>query len=264
LHQYPLDRFTAMASLGARDIATIRGLGETAVAVRRHETIRREGQPVDGVWLMLHGWVASSMLLPAGQRQIVKVHIAGDMLGTPSMALERAADTLTALTDGWIARVPLARLRALFDDAPRVAALLLMAVQLERVALMDAVAAIGKTSARERLANFLVDLHQRLSQVGLTQGASFDMPLTQEQIGDALGLTAVHVNRTIRALEREGLIARRGQTITLGDLPMLERLSPLPRRTPWFDPDWLPAGTGGPASDDGAAVEPAPTRAARA
>ena len=253
LHLYPLDRFTAMAALGAHDIATLRGLGDAAVAVRRHETIRREGQPVDSIWLMLHGWVASSMLLPGGQRQIVKVHIAGDMLGTPSMALQRAADTLTALTDGWVARVPLARVRALFDEAPRVAALLLMAVKWERVALMDAVAAIGKTSARERLAAFLLDLHQRLTQVGLTQGARFDLPLTQEQIGDALGLTSVHVNRTIRALEREGMIVRHGQTVTLQDLPMLQRLSPLPRRAPWFDADWLPAAIDGAVADAGTA-----------
>jgi len=67
------------------------------------------------------------------------------------------------------------------------------------------------------------------------------MPLTQELLGDALGLTAVHVNRTMRLLEREGLIARHGQRIAFGDIEALRKISPVPPRHVRFDPAWLPA-----------------------
>jgi hypothetical protein len=68
----------------------------------------------------------------------------------------------------------------------------------------------------------------------------FDLPLTQELLGGALGLTAVHVNRTMRLLEREGLIARHGQRVVLGDIEALRKISPVPPRRIRFDPAWLP------------------------
>jgi CRP-like cAMP-binding protein len=188
----------------------------------------------------IRGWISSSILLRSGNRLVQKIHLPGDILGTPSMVLPRAADTLTAITESVTAFVPYDRLGRLYRDLPRLAALFTMAVQLERLALMDALAVTGKASAREQLARLLIDLHARLTPIGAVEDEGFVLPLTQEIIGDLLGLTAVHVNRTIRALETEGLVARSGQRVRLLDLAALRRLSPLSQRQPQFEPTWLP------------------------
>ncbi len=238
---YPLTRFHEQASLSDEEVEVLRGLGEADFVCRRNATIRREREPVDGIYLLLEGWATSAIRLPAGQRQIVKVHIAGDMMGTPSMVLDTAADTLTAVTECRVSKVPLSRMREVLIAHPRIGPLFFMTVQIERLALMDIVAAMGKSSARERLVRLLLDLHDRLARIGAVEDGRFDLPLTQELLGDVLGLTAVHVNRTMRLLEREGLIARQGQRIALADIEMLRKISPLPPRRIRFDPAWLPA-----------------------
>lgn len=237
---YPLTRFLELATLTPEEAIALRELGGAEQRFRRNGVIRRDREPMHCFHLLLEGWATSAIRLPNGQRQIVKIHIAGDMMGTPSMALETSADTLTALTDCRIAEVPFARLRTLLATHRRMGALFMMAVQVERVALMDIVASMGKSSARERLATLLLDLHDRLSTTGAVESASFDLPLTQEQIGDVLGITAVHVNRTMRLLERDGLVARHGHRIALSNLAALRQISPLPPRRVRFDPPWLP------------------------
>jgi CRP-like cAMP-binding protein len=237
---YPLTRFNEQGSLTEDEAAVLRALGESAALHRRQSVIRRERAAVDSIYMLIEGWVTSAIRLPSGQRQVVKVHIAGDMLGTPSMVLHHAADTLTAITDCRVAALPLTRLRELLIAYPRLGPLFFMSVQVERLALMDIVAAMGKASARERLVRLLLDLHDRLAKIGAAENACFDMPLTQELLGDVLGLTAVHVNRTMRLLEREGLIARHGQRISLVDLERLRKISPVPPRQIRFDPVWLP------------------------
>lgn len=237
---YPIHRFRAFAALTAREEQALLALGDDEVVRRRGETFQREGDSVRGIHILNKGWVSSSILLRSGNRLVQKVHLPGDMLATPSMVLPRAADTLTAITEAVTAFVPYERLGRLYHDLPRLAALLTMAAQMERLALMDALAVTSKASAREQLARLLLDLHARLTPIGAVQEDGFVMPLTQEIIGDLLGLTAVHVNRTIRAMEAEGLVARSGHRIRLLDLVALRRLSPLSPRQPQFEPAWLP------------------------
>ncbi|WP_230483067.1 Crp/Fnr family transcriptional regulator [Sphingomonas sp. Leaf21] len=237
---YPIHRYRALAELTPQEERALLTLGEDEVVRRRGETFQREGDTARGVHMHIRGWISSSILLRSGNRLVQKIHLPGDILGTPSMVLPRAADTLTAITESVTAFVPYDRLGRLYRDLPRLAALFTMAVQLERLALMDALAVTGKASAREQLARLLIDLHARLTPIGAVEDEGFVLPLTQEIIGDLLGLTAVHVNRTIRALETEGLVARSGQRVRLLDLAALRRLSPLSQRQPQFEPTWLP------------------------
>ncbi len=238
---YPIHRYRAFADLTRTEVELLGTLGDGEVVRRRGETFQREGDAVSGFYLHLKGWVASSIILRSGNRLIQKVHLPGDMLGTPTMVLSKAADTLTAITESVTAHVPYERILRLYETAPRLAALFMVAVQMERLALMDMLAITGNASAREQLARLLVDLHTRLTPIGMVEDDAFDLPLTQEVIGDLLGLTGVHVNRTVRAMEDEGLIARRGHRVRLLDVDRLRQLSPLPPRQPAFEPAWLPA-----------------------
>ncbi|HWV13399.1 MAG TPA: Crp/Fnr family transcriptional regulator [Sphingobium sp.] len=208
--------------------------------IARNRTIRREGDAPQSVYMLLEGWVLSSMTLADGGRQILKVHLPGDILGTPSMALDKAAETLTALTPVKLRPISLSAFGGLFTRAPHMAALMFLSVQQERVMLMDRLCSIGRTSAECRLADFLVHLHSRLNVIQPGIGPRFEHPLTQEQIGDVIGLTAVHVNRVFRMLEEKKLILRDGHMIELLDIPALRKLSGVPSRTLAQDLSWLP------------------------
>ncbi|MEH3103219.1 MAG: Crp/Fnr family transcriptional regulator [Sphingomonas phyllosphaerae] len=217
----------------------MRSLGEAPVSLPRHAVLRREGEAPRYVYILVNGWVGASVLLPGGERQIVKFHLPGDMLGTPSMCLEQAADTLTALTAVTIRRVPLAAFGALFTSSPRFAAAMFLSVQRERVALMDRLAAIGRTPAIARVAALLLDVEERLRALGVASEDGFDMPLTQEQIGDHLGLTAVHVNRVFRQMAENKLVSRDRHRVVLIDAPRLRAMSARQQRVMTSDVAWL-------------------------
>ena len=185
---YPIHRFRALANLTDREERALRELGPIETQRRRGETFQREGDQLSGFYLHNGGWISSSIVLRSGKRLIQKVHLPGDILGTPSMALRAAADTLTCITDAVTAHVSYARFRELYTRAPRVAALFTMAVQIERLSLMDMLAAVGHASARARLSRLLLDLRARLSPLRLVEDDAFDLPLTQEVLGDLLGL----------------------------------------------------------------------------
>lgn len=223
----PLHRFEEFFPLSEEDRERVRLLGEPPASLPRHAVLRREGEAPRHIYLLLSGWVGASVLLP------------GDVLGTPSMCLAQAADTLTALTPVTISRVPLAAFGALFAASPRFAAAMFLSVQRERVALMDRLAAVGRTPAIARVAALLLDVEERLRALGGAGDNGFDLPLTQEQIGDHLGLTAVHVNRVFRHMSETGLVARERQRIVLLDPARLRSMSARQQRVMTRDAGWM-------------------------
>ncbi len=237
---YPLHRYRSFANLTSAEEQALLDLGDPPVVHQKGETFQREGETVQGFHLHISGWIISSVVLRSGDRLIQKVHLPGDMLGTPNAVLTKAADSLTAITEATTAFVPFARFGQLFVDLPRLAALFTIAVQMERLALLDMLAAANNASSSERLARLLLDLHQRLDAIGAVEADAFHIPLTQEQMGDLLGITPVHMNRTVRAFDKNGWIARHDHHVKLLDIAALRAISPLPLRCPAFEPSWLP------------------------
>ncbi len=237
---YPIHRYQALASLTPTEEHTLRSLGDPEQHHARHDVLQREGQPIDGFHLLSAGWAISSIDLTNGKRSIQKLHLPGDMLGTPNMVLATAAYRLTAVTDLVTSFVPFDRFGALFRTAPRIAALFLMATQLERLMLMDTLAMVGTASSKERVARLLLDIHARLTPLGDVVDDGFHLPITQEVMSDLLGMTNVHMNRMLRELDREGVIERQGHRVRLNDIAALKGIAAMPFREPRFQPDWLP------------------------
>lgn len=229
-----------MADLSDDDVAVFRHLGEPPISHPRGAIIRQEGAPTVGVYLLIDGWVSSAITLRSGQRQIQKLHLPGDMLGTPSMVLPTAADTLTALTETTTIFVDLDTMGRMFAAQPRLATLFLMAVQMERLTLIDALASAGHTTATENMAHLLLDLHRRLSALGWVRDDAFAFPVTQDVLGDLLGITAIHTNRILQEMSKRRLIRVEQRIMHLLDMNALRELSPLPMRKPLFEPSWLP------------------------
>jgi CRP/FNR family transcriptional regulator, anaerobic regulatory protein len=232
-------RLGEFASLSSRERAALAGLLEPVQHWPRHHVLRHEGADPSHIYLLTKGWVASSIALASGKQQIVKVHLPGDLMGEPSLCLTATADCLTAMTPIAVRAISKSRLMATFQTYPRIALSLFLSAQKERVALMESLAVIGQAPAHVRIAATLTHLFDRLSQSGDAPGGIFQMPLTQRDLGDLIGITPVHVNRTLREMDRLNLIKRSDQTIFLLDVDRLRRVAGLPARDYVYRPDWI-------------------------
>lgn len=208
---------------------------------RRGTIIRPEHSAPGDIFVVQSGWLFCSALLEDGRRQIVRLHFRGDLLGLDGLAFSEAPDGICALTDAHVCIIDRVRLGRLFADHPRLGALLFAAQQVDRVTLTDRLISLGRNSARGRVAALLLWIASRLRFADLAVDAGFALPLTQEEIGDLTGLTAVHVNRTMRVLSEQGLIARSGNTLRILKRDELARVANYNDRGEVIDQSWLPA-----------------------
>lgn len=220
--------------------AALDRLEERERALRRGGTLLREKDRAGELYVLRKGLMMSSVLLDDGSRQILRFLFPGDLIAISSLVYREAPETVTALTDAAVASFERSALSRLLADHPRLAALLLACDQIERVALTDRLAALGRTSAKARVAAILIEIRDRLRMMDKSVGESFALGLTQEEIGDATGLTAVHVNRMLRQLEEEGMIARESGRLTFTDERALCRAANYVDRYAGLDLSWLP------------------------
>ncbi|MES1984128.1 MAG: Crp/Fnr family transcriptional regulator [Pseudomonadota bacterium] len=216
-------------------------LEESQRKVKRGVIIQRTNEPVNELFVLRHGRVMSYIILPDGSRQILRVYFPGDFIGSASTIYSKAPESLVALADSVLCPFDKAGLRVLLEEYPRVAALMFVLSQTERVALTDRLASLGRTSAKARVAAFLLDIVHRLRVMNDDVTNTFDLKLTQEEIGDAVGLTSVHVNRMVRQMETEGLIARSDGLYTILDEKKLTEIGHYTDRYSDLNLDWLPS-----------------------
>jgi CRP-like cAMP-binding protein len=208
---------------------------------RKGSVIRTEREGPGDMLVVRSGWLFCSMLLEDGRRQIIRFHLCGDLLGGDSLAFASAPDTIVALTDCVVQIIDKVRFGRIFADQPRLAALLFAMLQVDRVLLTDRMTSLGRSSAKGRVAALLLWIANRVKTTDPSSADRIPVPMTQEEIGDATGLTAVHVNRTMRALVEQGLIARSAGAIRILDQRRLARVANYIERKERLDPTWLPA-----------------------
>ena len=227
-----------MLTAGEREAIT--SAEHREVRLKPGEILMAEGGLSDTLFVVHYGWLHSSAKLSTGGRQILRFHYAGDLIGTSSMAWSQAAATLTAISDCIVIDLPKTELGLLFRAQPRIAGLLYAIAAAENVAMSDRLTTIGRMGASERLSTLLLDIMARLRVTAGGIVDSFDLPLTQTDIGDALGLTKVHVNRTIRALEKSGVIERTGRRVRIVDEAALVAATGFTDRYGEIETAWLP------------------------
>jgi CRP/FNR family transcriptional regulator len=209
------DRVGDLITLSTDERTALVRLEERERPLRSGAVLLREKDPLTELFVLKRGTMMTYVLLDDGSRQILRFCFPGDLLGDSAFAFRESRETIAALSDCVVATVDRAAVRALIAAHPRLGALLLAVGQIERLALTERLAGLGRTSARTRVAALLLDLRDRMRRVDPSITTSFAPGLTQEEIGDATGLTAVHVNRMLRRLELDGLIARTSGRVTL-------------------------------------------------
>jgi CRP/FNR family transcriptional regulator len=177
------------------------------------------------IYRLRTGWAARARPLPDGRKQIILVFLPGDLFGTKCMFLVRQPDAIEALDTvsvEWIDHRELGELvRANHDAALR---LNWQAIEDER-RLHNWVVGLGRGDAEERIAAMLLDFRWRLGRLSLVRNETYRFPMTQQQIGDYLGLTMVHVNRVLKRLRDGGLATIQNKLVTIHDVAGLQAMA---------------------------------------
>jgi len=179
--------------------------------------LTREGKAATHSALILEGFAFRQKLGIDGGRQIVSFHVPGDFVDLEGALLRAADHNVQMLTRCRVAAIPVRDIIALIDSHPRVARALWIDTLIDASIYREWIMNVGRRPAKLRLAHLYCELAQRLKRAGLGDESGYRMPMTQEQLADATGLTPVHVSRSLRALEAEGLIRRDGRFVSIPD-----------------------------------------------
>jgi CRP-like cAMP-binding protein len=192
--------------------------------VEADEDIVHEGEHPSESSLLLDGFAARYKIFSNGRRQITAIHVAGDFVDLHSFLLKTMDHGVLTLTPCRIAVVPHAALERITDEYPHLTRLLWLNTLVDGAIHREWLTTMGRLSATAHMAHFICEVFLRLKAVGRTDGDTIQLPLTQAELGDTLGLSTVHVNRVLQELRKEGLIRWQGDALTILDWERLEKV----------------------------------------
>ena len=218
-----LRRLNIVSGLDDADIAAIRAL---PIHVRHWEagrTIVSDGERPTECCLVIEGFCIRAKTTVSGQRQILSIHIPGEIPDLQSLHLHRMDHDLIAVAPSTLGFISHTSMRALTRANPNVAEVLWRDTLIDSAIFREWIVNVGQRPAVNRLAHTVVELRRRLAVAGREAGDTFEMPLTQEQISEALGITPVHANRIIRQLRDDGIVdISRGRVTVLDEAKLAE------------------------------------------
>lgn len=206
-----------------------------AVAVPAGRHLAREGEKPTNFCIVLEGWACRYKLLADGTRQIVGLMLPGDTCDLHGSVLRRADHSIVMLTAGRVAFVPTTIVEQATEQRARIMRALWWCMLTDASIARAWLANGGRRQARARVGHLLCELWVRASEVGLTSSGQLTMPLSQIDLADALALTSVHVNRTLRRMQEDGLVRYDRREFTIPDLNRLAAEA-------GFDPIYLRSG----------------------
>ncbi|AHD00902.1 Crp/Fnr family transcriptional regulator [Leisingera methylohalidivorans] len=229
----PLARkLMAFVALSAGELAVLERLHQRRRTFAAGRDLVHQGQPEQAAYILSEGWVCSYKIQPDGSRQIVDFQIPGDFLGLRSVLLQASDHSIEPIMQIEAAEVLADDLITAFAETPRLAMAILWAASRDEAMVVEHLVGLGRRDADERMAHFLLELGARLELVGMGSKSGYDCPLTQYHLADALGLSAVHVNRVLRQLREDGLATFRAGKVTFDNYDRLVALAE-------FDPAYL-------------------------
>ena len=207
IHESPIARkLGAFVALSDAELSVLDELHRRRRTFLVGRDLVLQGQSDQSAYILASGWACSYKLQASGSRQIVDFQVPGDFLGLRSILFRTADHTIEPVTN---------------VEASEVHARVLWAASRDEAMVVEHLVNLGRRNARERTAHFLLELGARLKLVGLATNAGYECPLSQYLLADALGLTAVHINRVLRELREDGLLTFQKGRVTFDDFDRL-------------------------------------------
>ena len=216
-----LRRLSLHLSLDQDDHAAVLALPHTVRRLELGQYIVREGDAPTHSCLVVSGFAIRHKLAGDGGRQIVNLHVAGDMVDLQNSLLAIADHNVQALSHMTAAFIPREAILDLAFSRPAVGKALWLETLVEGSIAREWIMNIGRRDSQTALAHLLCEFAYRLDAVGIGQECNYELPMTQEQLADTLGLTPVHVNRTLKVMDAAGLTKRSKRSIVITDLKKL-------------------------------------------
>jgi CRP-like cAMP-binding protein len=231
-HNVLIRKLASISPLSADETECLGGLPLSGRAFAADQDIVREGDRPSECCLVIEGIVCRYKLTQAGKRQIFSFHLPGDMPDLQSLYLKVMDHSVMTLAPSKLAFIPHESLKKVMHRCPRVADVFWRDTLIDAAVFREWMLGIGRRSAEARIAHLLCEVLVRMRAVGLANEHACELPITQAELADALGLSTVHVNRSLQELRGKGLITLRGNRLTVEDWPGLKEAGE-------FDPAYL-------------------------
>ena len=197
--------------------------------VRPKHDLLREGEPAEYVYTLFSGWMIFYKSLPSGKRQILRFALPGDLIGFQPVLQAPMNYSVRTLTEVELCAFPRAKLGTMLEERPELATRLALMNARDAALCQHHLLGTGRKSAKERVAFLLLEILYRVRSMeqimSVHEDGSIDFPVAQEEIGDAVGLTTVHVNRTLKELRDEGLVTNNHRRLTVHDEGTLKEIA---------------------------------------
>lgn len=228
-------RLQLREAISPEDAAAVLALPCTIRALDARAYIVWDGDRPQYSCLLLVGYAIRHKVVGDGGRQILSLHVRGDMVDLQNSLLGHADHSVEMLTAGAVALIPVEAIRRIAIERPMVGMAMWYDTLVEGAIAREWITNLGRRDARTRIAHMLCEFALRFEIAGLGDTTEFQLPMTQEQLADATGLTPIHVNRTLKMLATAGLITRTKRTVRVEDWPALARVGD-------FNPAYLHLG----------------------
>jgi CRP-like cAMP-binding protein len=225
-------KLESIATLSPEERRAIESLPVRTRVLAPRQDIVREGDKPSQCCLLLDGWACRYKIIGEGRRQIFSFHIPGDVPDLQSLHIHTMDHSLCTLTEASVAFIPHESLLDLTTRFPNIAAILWRDTLIDAAIFREWMVGMGRRSAYERIAHVFCEMYLKLQAVGLAGSYRCPLPITQIDLGDALGLSNVHVNRVLQEMRGKGLITLRSNSLVIEAWDELNRVSE-------FDPTYL-------------------------
>jgi CRP-like cAMP-binding protein len=215
VNQFPLIKLEQSARLTAAETQAVVNACRDEVLVAAGSNLVTEGDTPHHSTVILEGWACRYKVLDGGKRQIMSFHLPGDWADLHSYFIRTMDHSVGAITDCRVAQIPHPTVGKLIEDYPRLGQLLWRDTMIDSAIFREWVVNIGARDAYQRLSHLLCELRTRLNSLGLIDGEDAELPLTQTDLADAIGVSTVHLNRVLQQLKQDGLVRSGRGSVTI-------------------------------------------------
>ncbi|MCE9664891.1 Crp/Fnr family transcriptional regulator [Halomonas sp. M5N1S17] len=225
LNSVVIQQLKRHGALSEADEALLIELEHSSRRVVAGEILWQEGSDVALFCVLKEGWAYSFRYLDNGSMQILKVYLPGDIIGMRDFGFSKRLAGVAMINAGVVCPFSPQHLSQLIRASPTLATGVVAIAVRQQAMLTERLVYIGRHTAQQRLGHFLYEIYLRLRRIGAVEEGRFQLPLSQEQLGDVLGLSAVHVSRTFSMLREEGLVLKERQEVFFPDPEALAKMA---------------------------------------